>query len=48
MADISKCHWEDCKIKNFCRRYMAKANEFRQSYTKWEYTELKWCDLFLK
>ena len=45
MADISKCNWEWCTIRHKCYRFTARANKFRQSYTKWEC--INWnCDLF--
>lgn len=36
MADITMCHGTGCPWKNRCYRFMAKPNEFRQSY----YTEV--------
>lgn len=32
MADISKCQGTDCKLKDSCYRFTAKANPYRQSY----------------
>jgi hypothetical protein len=32
MADISKCKGKGCPFKEKCYRFVAPANEFRQSY----------------
>lgn len=32
MADISMCEGTECPWKNKCYRFIAKPNEFRQSY----------------
>ena len=33
MADISKCRNKDCKDKETCYRFNAKANPYRQAYS---------------
>jgi hypothetical protein len=30
--DITKCTNQDCKVKDNCLRYLAKDNEYWQSY----------------
>jgi hypothetical protein len=32
MADIAKCNGEDCKKRDTCYRYTAKANPWAQCY----------------
>jgi hypothetical protein len=32
MADITMCRGEGCPMKNTCWRFLAKPDEFRQSY----------------
>jgi hypothetical protein len=32
MTDISKCEGIDCPIRDKCRRFTAKPNEYWQSY----------------
>ena len=46
MSDISKCTWENCLIKNKCRRYTTQSSEY-QCYTEWLY-EWNKCNLFYK
>lgn len=36
MSDIAKCENESCPLKDSCYRYTALANEFRQSYAKFQ------------
>lgn len=33
MADISMCQNKNCKLSIHCKRFIAKANEFHQSYS---------------
>jgi hypothetical protein len=32
MSDITKCYGADCPMKESCKRFTAKPNEFAQSY----------------
>jgi len=32
MSDISKCTGKGCHLKESCKRYKAKDNDFRQAY----------------
>lgn len=32
MADITMCKSKDCPLKEKCYRFLAVANEYRQSY----------------
>jgi hypothetical protein len=32
MSDITKCHGFECPMKESCKRFTAKPNEFAQSY----------------
>lgn len=32
MPDISMCEGGNCPVKDSCYRYLAKPNEYRQSY----------------
>ena len=32
MPDITMCSGEGCPVKEFCYRFTAKPNEYRQSY----------------
>lgn len=32
MADISKCHGENCPVRDICFRFTAKADKYWQSY----------------
>jgi hypothetical protein len=32
MSDITKCKDEICKLKQTCKRYIAKSNDMYQSY----------------
>ena len=32
MSDIAKCKGKSCPIKKKCYRYVAEADEYRQSY----------------
>jgi len=50
MADITKCKGKECPLKETCKRYLAIANKFYQSY----FTEIpynvkeKKCDMYWK
>ena len=42
MADISKCKWENCSIKERCKRYTVLSSEY-QLRDQWQ--EKDWeCD----
>ena len=32
MSDITKCPGTDCPLKQSCKRFTAKSNEYRQAY----------------
>lgn len=34
MTDISKCHGENCPVRDICYRFTAKADPHWQSYTE--------------
>jgi len=36
MTDITKCSNKECKMKDKCLRYLAKDNEYWQSYCHFE------------
>jgi|FreactTroBogLake_1042271.scaffolds.fasta_scaffold00757_15 hypothetical protein len=36
MADITMCKNTECELKDTCYRFLAKANEYWQSYAKFE------------
>lgn len=50
MSDITMCEGKKCPLKETCKRYLAIANEFYQSY----FTEIpynvkeKKCDMYWK
>jgi hypothetical protein len=41
MSDISKCSLETCPLKEHCYRFTTPANEYQQSYSKFQYIILE-------
>jgi len=39
MPDIALCNNETCPLKKSCYRYMAKPNEYLQTYSTFEWRE---------
>lgn len=44
MPDISMCANRECPLRETCYRYVAKPNEYRQSYAKFEPTNETSCE----
>lgn len=46
MPDISMCTAHSCPMKEYCYRYTATPNPFRQSYASFSPDENGECDYF--
>lgn len=46
MPDISMCNNKKCKMRYKCFRYMAKPNQYRQSYVSFKPNIKGDCDSF--